>query len=319
MTNNSERFPNIIYEPKEIYLKNGGRVTLYRAKFSSLFSIYNYIKSEPQINSNVFENLASIKNDFDFAGKPFKEAVEDLILEHPDDYEIFLKFQKKLKNCDSSLSTRYINTKSVCGGSIDLPSFCAGSPLCFNSQKFIEEPNFIKINMPLQYSCRTSKEEVFNRSIILSNIITALERKGYYVGLNSFELSRENSELALIEIKLKNYNEKTNIKNIYKTTCRVEFLRRILFRILETMDVEDYDWGSSYGVPCREAETKEILKINDNSIYFGQPYELGINGEDLCEDFIHAIETLDLKDKIDAKDSLERIKQNEQQLKLKMK
>lgn len=317
MSYNSEHFPSNIFEPKTVEVNND-EITLYRAKFSSLFSLYNYLKGEPLINHNIFKKLSSEINGYDFAGKPYEEALEDLILEHPDDYELFLNFQKELKNCDNSISNRYVNTKSVCGGSIDMPSFCAGSPLCFNSQKYIEEPKFIKINMPLQYSCSTSKEAVFNRSIILSNIITALERNGYYVGLNAFELSHVNNEYVLIEIKLKNFNEKTNIKNIYKTTCRVEFLRRILFRVLETMDVTGEYWNMSYGSPCNKKEVTEILKLdNKKSIYFGQPIELEITGRDLCYDFEKVLFNLELEDKINVNDTMEKIKENQKKLKLK--
>jgi len=79
MKSNCELFPNNIYEPKIITRKNSTPIKLYLARFNSLYDLYDYLKSNPNINREVFSELASEKNDYNFAGKPYEEALEDLI------------------------------------------------------------------------------------------------------------------------------------------------------------------------------------------------------------------------------------------------
>ena len=83
----------------------------------------------------------------------------------------------------------------------------------------------------LAYNCSHDKSQVYYRSIIISNLVKALEAAGYSVSVNTFSLIEENSEMMKISIKMKNHNGKLHMSDLYKMTCNVEFFRRIIFRI----------------------------------------------------------------------------------------
>ena len=302
---NYEKFGDYIFPPEEINVGNES-YTIYKARFNSLFDLYNYLKSDPKTNRIVFSNLASVSNDRSFAGKPYYEAVEDLIGDIDPGYKEFLTLQKDLNYASLKDIHKYNLVRTVAGGHLNIPAYSAG----------IKKPKFVRIHVTLSYSCMTTKKQVLNRAIIITNILTALEKAGYSVDLNVFELSERDNELCYIIVQIKRQGERMNMAALYKTLCRVEFLRRILFRILETLDVKNY-WGSGYGSTCYKDFTKKVLKFGPNDIYFDQPIHMGIEGDDLAEDFESAIRYLNLEDKIDVEKAKEEFKKDVKSLKLK--
>lgn len=294
---NYESFPNNLFEPENIYVE-GQNYRLYRARFNNLFVLYDYLKSNPSINRNIFREPASINGGSDFAGKPYPEAVEDLVGEIDPGYQEFLKLQRDFKNAEAGKIHKYKLVRTVAGGHLNVPAYCAGSPLCYETQEKITKPKFVSLHVSLSYYWGTSKQQVLHRAVIITNIIKALENAGYSVDLNTFELSSKNNELVYIVVQIKQHGGRLNMSALYKTLCHVEFLRRILFRILETMKVQCY-WCDGYGSTCSEEFTREVLHLGKNDIFFDQPREMGITGDDLADDFESAIRHLNLEDKID--------------------
>ncbi len=291
------RFPDNIFEPEKVKI---GRYnyTRYYARFNNLYELYEYLTSDPNLNRVVFRNLSSLEKDSDFAGKPYSEAVEDLISEVDPGYEEFLSLQKDLNNAKHGAIHKYKTVRTVAGGHLNTVAYSTGNPLCYETEERVVKAKFVTIHIALSYYWGTSKEQVLNRAIIITNVLKALENAGYSVNLNTFELSEEARELIYIVVQIKRHGEKMNMSALYKTLCHVEFLRRILFRVLETLDVTE-DWQHGYGSTCSEEFTRKALKFGENDIFFDQPRAMGINGKDLAEDFENAIKHLNLEDKID--------------------
>ncbi len=294
---NYKNFPNNLFEPESIRV-DGCTYKLYRARFNNLFTLYEYLKSNPKTNDDIFDRLASVTNDSDFAGKPYPEAVEDLVGDIDPGYEEFLKLQSDLKRATKGKVHKYKLVRTVAGGHLNIPAYCAGSPLCYETEEKITKPKFVSLHVSLSYYWGTTKTQVLHRAIIITNIIKALEQAGYSVNLNTFELCEKDGELVYIVVQIKQHGGRLNMSALYKTLCHVEFLRRILFRILETMCVRK-SWSNGYGSTCSEEFTRETLKLGKNDIFFDQPREMGIRGESLATDFENAIYHLNLQDKID--------------------
>lgn len=294
---NQENFSDNIFAPEKIKV---GRESyqMYRARFSNLYSLYEYLKSNPEINDSIFYKLSSIEGSYDFAGKSYEEAVEDLISEVDPGYEEFLRLQSNLNNAKNGKVHKFRLVRTVAGGHLNIPAYCAGNPLCYESEERISKPKFIRIHVSLSYYWGTSKSQVLNRAIIITNILKALEKAGYSVDLNTFEMCKEYDELVYIIVQIKKHGGRLNMSALYKTLCHVEFLRRILFRVLETLDVNN-SWCGGYGETCDEDFIRKALKLGDKDIFFDQPRSMGIEGEDLAEDFESAIRHLNLEDKID--------------------
>lgn len=305
---NYDNFPNNLYEPETLMIDDYP-YKLYRVRFNNLFALYEYLKSDPELNRTVFRKISSVEGSRDFAGKPYKEAVEDLINEVDPGYEEFLRLQSDLKRATSGKVHQYRLVRTVAGGHLNIPAYCAGSPLCYETEEKVSKPKFVRIHVSLSYFWGTTKSQVLHRAIIITNIIKALENAHYSVDLNTFELSEKNDELVYIVVQIKKHGARLNMSALYKTLCHVEFLRRILFRILETLKVRGY-WGDGYGSTCSEEFTRRVLNLGKNDIFFDQPRDMGIRGEDLAEDFERAIKHLNLEDKIDVEKAKSEFRNN---------
>ena len=295
--NNYIYFPFNYFEPYDINI-NGYTYKMHKVRFNTLYDLYEVLKSNPRTN-NIFEELSSITGSTSFAGVSYLEAVENLIRDKDDNYYEFVRLQKDLTNAQKRKVHEFVTVKTVSGGQLHIPSYIAGMPLCYETEERISKPRFINIYSNICYNWATNKEQVINKAIILINVIKALENAHYNVNLNMFELSKEDKELAYFIVQAKKHGGRTNLETIYKTSCNVEFLRRILFRVLETTDVYDESWADGYGSTCTPNFTKKVLNIGKNEILFPQPSNMGIRGRNLTEDFVNAIDYLNLGDKVD--------------------
>lgn len=303
---NYERFPNNIFEP--VVLKSDDfwqDKQLFLARFNSLYDLYTYLKSEPKINHKIFSLLQSETLGYDFAGKPYDEALEDLVnINYERSYQEFLKLQKRIDGCMSMPVHKYETVRTLAGGHLNIPAYSAGSPLCYETEQRIIKPKFIRIHLMLGYGFGTEKEAVFNRAVIITNILKSLENEGYMVELNSCELCESYDEIVKIVVSLKRQGERFNMVTLHKALCHVEFLRRILFRVLETLEVTEYRWGKYYGDILDRNTTEKLLRVTENDMFFFSPHQMGILGKNLAEDFENAVKFLKLSDKID----VERVK-----------
>ena len=299
MKGNHSRFPENIYSPEECIL-DGGHYKLFRSKFNNLYSLYSYLTSDPNINYKVFERLHSETGDESFAGKPYKKALEDLIGEVDKSYETFLRLQKDLVNTHKRNYTKYKTVRTISGGKIHTPSYSAGIPLCYETQVRIAKPKFVRIYVNLSYNWMTDRDQVINRALVLLNVIRALENASYNIDLNLFDLSICQNEIFYFVLQVKKYGNKINMEMLYKAMCCTELLRRIIFRVMETMAFER-NWGGGYGRTCEDDFTREFLRLKKDDLLFPQPCEMNIEGESFYNDFKNALEYLELEDKVNTK------------------
>ena len=332
LPNNHLNFPKNIFPPIEIEMKSKPDIemrssskeessrlykyNLFVARFNNLYELYDYLKSNPKTNKIAFETLESETGKEEFYGKPYKEALEDLVREESHEYDEFLKLQKSINNAVKGDAHEYKKIKTVTGGQLNIPAYTAGDPLCFDSKVRIKKPKFIKMFVLISYNSRTSSNQVLNRAIIVANLVKALENAGYSVDLETFEMSFIEKEIEYTAIKIKNHGEKMKVSNLYKILCHIEFFRRIIFRVLETLNFQNY-WAAGYGYKCNEQFMRELLKVGKNDIFIDQPIPMGIKGRDLAEDFENMINYLNLTDKIDVEKAKEDFAKETYKLKLK--
>ena len=304
---NISLFPNNILEPTTFeYVED---YTVYGFTFKGLQDLYEFLKKDPAINTDVFNarRLSSTENDYDFAGRPYNEAVELLIKDTDPGYQEYLKVQRQIKGRSTHVH-KYKDVKNIAGGALDIVSYVTMQPEIYRTSRLIEKPKFITLDIQIAYHGGTSKDEVFNKAVIVTNLIHALERKGYNVNVNSFETSYEGREIVKSVFKIKRPGQRTNYQALYKTLVDVEFLRRICFRLNEVSAVQDEDWSYSYGHTMDEEMIRALLKLKKDDIYFGQPSDMGIEGYDIGEDFENAICKLNLDTIIDVKKEKEIIR-----------
>ena len=301
--NNFVHFPFNICEP-EVVEVNGSRFVRYRAKFNSLHDLYTYLKSHPTITKKVFSSLSSETGSREFAGVSYEDALEELEEAPRAEYSEFLELSDRLDEEALGYLEEYITIRSPGGGAIDIPAYSSGNPFCYKISRSVYTPKFIRINVALSYYCGTSKEQVMNRALIVAALVNAFEQAGYIVEINTFELSKEDNELCEIDVNIKNNDQTFNKASLYKTLCYVEFLRRLLFRVLETLDVKN-GWSFGYGETCSEEFVRDAMRMDENDIFIDQPREMGIDGDDIGKDFRAVLNHLKLADKIDVEKAVE--------------
>ena len=297
--NNNKEFPFNIYEPEEVLVGNE-RYVRYKAVFRSLHDLYEYLSSNPRVNDEVFSRLHSLTNGEEWAGLPYEEALESLESPPRGEYRNFLTLSEKLDEAAAEYVREYIDVRSPGGGYVDVPSYVTGNPLCFKTSRSVYVPKFIRVNIALSYYHGTTKKQVLHRALIVAALVNAFERAGYIVEINTFELSKYSSEFIDIDVNIKNNSETFNKASLYKTLCYVEFLRRLLFRVLETLDVTE-DWEDGYGHTCSEEFVRKARRMDENEIFIDQPREMGIEGESIGKDFERVLAHLRIEDKIDVK------------------
>ena len=315
LPNNYLKYPNNIFPPREVTV-GGKKWTLYSANFQNLYSLYDYLKSDPDTNDSIFSILQSEENPESQSGKPYKEALEDLIKHDDTQYEEFLKIEGSINGAIKAESKSYQTVMSVQGGYLNVPAYVAGDPLCYERVERIKKPRFIKMHVLISYNGLTKPSQVINRAIIIANIIKALESAGYSVDLNAFELSQLYNELECTRINIKKHGESMRMTDLYKVLCHIEFFRRLIFRVIETLDVKEC-WNQGYGRKCSKEFTEEFFHMGKDDIYFDQPSKMGIRGYDLAEDFESTIEYLNLQDKINIEKAKEDFRKEAVKLKLK--
>ena len=309
VTGNVGRYPEIVFEPRIEELDEES-YAIYGYRFKGLGQLYNFLKSNPRINVDVFgpaRDVSSIENDFAFAGKPYPDALEQIVNYHDPKYREFLDISRKVNTKDIKRQSMFKSVNSVAGGIIRPQALATGDPHIYRTTKIVKHKKEITINATFGYPSFTTKRQVLNRAIILTNIIYALEKQGYSVKVNSFEICEEGNELIEIILDVKGTNMGVNYQALYRSLCDVEFFRRLGFRLIECADVKgSWKWG--YGRTAGKGLTCNLLKLRENDLYFGTPDSMGIEGEDIEEDFVSAINHLGLNNKIDVEKEKVKVK-----------
>ncbi len=298
---NHVRFPNNVQPKKEIEL-NGEKHQLCRFRFRGIQDFYDFLKADPNINLKLWtrSNVSSITNDEDFAGVPYEKAIEKLVSTIDPGYQEFLSIQRKSRGRYGN-SHEYQTIKSVAGGVPDPVAYATSSPFLYRTSRIIKQPKFLTIDIQLAFNCGTTKKQVFNRAVIITNLIKALEKVGYSVNVNSFMIAECEDEIIEAVFEIKKAGRTTNYQALYKSLVDVEFFRRLCFRIIEVSDISEHDWRYSYGHPGDEDIARPLLHLGKQDIYFDQPRNMGIGGSDIGEDFEDVMHELKLTDMIDVK------------------
>lgn len=294
--------------------KNSEECLVYKYNFSNLADLYDYLVSDPYINTSIFTRLSSEQNDSDFAGDPLPVAIDYLKSGYDIDFEKFDIATKDIrKNGFEDINSRKLE-RSLHGGMYLSPLVAAGVPDCMIRYTQDFDPKHITVYFQLAYSGFTSREQIFNRGVATINLIQSLEDKGYIVDLKVFELSFCYDEWIDVEVDLKATDELLNISKCYYPFVSKEFLRRLLFRVLETTPVKNRNWGYGYGRTATLDEIRSFYKLKSRDLVITAPTEIGIEGDNIYEDIITLFNYLNLDNEFDLSKMKEKAKSKVKQL-----
>lgn len=260
------------------------KMKIYNAAFKSLSDMQMYILSKPQVNSRVFQKQHSITNRPEFPEDTFDNAVDYLIGGYDIDFNITLKMQREFEKTISVKNFRRSTEKAMAGSHPNVPAFVAGMPKSMYRLARAPEKKFVTIWFNLAYSVQTSKQAVMNRGALTLSMIKLLEANGIGVDLKVFSCCYNRGEVFNSEVRLKSPSEPINLKKCFYPMCSVMFLRRIILRVMESMDFQEDNWYPYYGRPLTEDQFRSIFSIPKNDIVISSPVQMGIEGGNINDD-----------------------------------
>lgn len=288
-----ELYHKIIKSP---YKRND--YTWYELEFKSLFELYQYLKSNPKINENIFKKLSSsipVSKNPNFYEMEYNDALEILIGKYSKNIDKLLELKKDLSSTLYFPSDRRKVVKSFTGSRICPNSFITNNPKRYYKLERALERKFITLYVNLGSPSIIPVKAVLNRGALLYNLIDILEENNYSVELKTFFLYKVNSEIVYIKVRLKDINERFSLENGIFPLISTDFQRRIIFRVIETLNITDRQWGEVYGYIVKGNELLSLLSLSDKDIYIAPPEEIGITGENLNDDIDSFLKYVNIK------------------------
>ena len=273
-------------------------IAVFRMHFKSLNELEMYLKSDPEVNSKVFNSQKSIYMPEDFAGEPLDVAIDYCHGGYQKNLDMFMKLKKEIDSVNVKYSNNRKTVTSVVGSRPNVPAYVAGAPKTMYRMERVKEKKFVDIYMNIAFSGHTTEEQIRNRGILTLNLVNVLESHDIGVNLHVFEACYVEKEVFIVEVVLKKPGELLNIGKCYFPMCSKEFLRRVLLRVKESVPFLGKNWGISYGAVLDEERTRKYLGVGKNQIMILSPQAMGIKGSDIYEDADAFISKLDLGDEI---------------------
>jgi len=272
-------YKNLLTDP---YIKSG--YTCYEITFKSLDELYDYLTIETPHNKEIFPVLSKQIDDLVLYEMSLEEALNYLHGGYKTDIEKLIEQKSRLERGLEFPGTKRQMTYGVTGSRISPNRFVVNDPKRYYKLERVNERKFMKIYINLGYSHKCTPNQILNRGALLYNIVKILEENNYSVELKTFFLMKEAGEITNIKVNLKNINSPLTVKgSIFPLTSRA-FFRRIIFRVIESLPLEEFMWGQLYGRTLDAKFTKDFLGITGDDIYVGTPNEVGIQGYDIYDD-----------------------------------
>lgn len=274
--------------------------TIYNLRFANLTDLHDYLKQDPIVNRRVFQRQASLNPDLSFYGESLEKSIEYCISGYNEGFDNFLVANDKLKSTTRDLSDNRVLTRSIYGGMPLSSLVAAGVPDCM--LRYERDTNAVVRNIyfNLAYPAYTSASKIVNRGLATLYIIQALEAKGEMVNFQAFELTDCGDEIVNIEINLKKPGDLfLDIEKCYFPIKGKEFLRRILFRVLESSPVKNEYWGEGYGSPVNQEGIRKFFNTQPQDLIISYPSEMRIEGSNIYDDTVTLIEQLGLEEEFD--------------------
>ena len=183
------------------------------------------------------------------------------------------RLAKKLKIAKLNAPTvaRRKATPSVVGYVPIVPNYLAGIPLNMLDSKITKiKQKVVTINKDISYHAGYSENQIEDNSIKAFQIIQAVEASGIRCNLNvilgvDFTRYGKNVYQMIVKVRIKGSGEKLNISKTSFSLVNPGMLRRIMFRLIETVpELKAADRGicTGYGTPVNATTLKANCEKN---------------------------------------------------------
>lgn len=231
--------------------------------------------------------------------KSFEEALKLFEYGWYEDFDKFLVQKRQIDKYFPYVAKKKIYHNYVCGSVPNVVNAINNLPLSMRKIYDDNNPqNIITINYNCSYPWFTTQNQIFNNGLLTLSLIDFFDSLGYRVDLRFYEISKTGNQILYIDIILKSSGEKINLQKFYFAFCNPSFLRRLIFRVIETTQGLSSGWTGEYGRCMPTDEIKKILGIDENIIFINWPEQMGVKGKNIEEDIEAFLNTIILGDYI---------------------
>ena len=248
---------------------NSNGYKVYMEEYNSISEFVQTINSRPQ-NPEIKSNISEF-GEYSFAGTHDYNEAENLLLHGWVEESEKLNEMLKLK----ALKEKSVkNTYDVAGFQCSVPRYLQGIPTNMINQKVVtKKQKVITITKNISYSAHVRKETIEEESVKVLQLVNNLEKQGYRVILNVTLISKSKKENIIIcnKVRIKNANERLNLSKVSFPMVHSSYLRRIMFKWMETFEYTTKSFDVTYGTPVKCEDFNNIIKNNkNNNEYFAE-------------------------------------------------
>ncbi len=270
---------------------------IFDISFSSKTDLIGYLKitkTSSTWSHQIIESKVENRDRLEFTGvMTFEQAINLFENGWYENFQQFLEAKKSIDKIFPYVIKNFEYKNSINGGIPNIFNAINNIPLNMRKKILEEKKNIISIYVDASYPYYVSAETIFNYGVIILAFIDFFESLGYRVDLNFFEIAKSGNQVVYIKNRIKEVGEKINLQKVYFPFCHPAYLRRILFRVLETIEGVNKSFINGYGHVLEDTEIREILNLPDSSILFSL-FSCGIEGKDLLKDVQKMIEYIKL-------------------------
>lgn len=212
-----------------------------------------------------FEDLSSVSGNASFTGThSFNDAL-NLLRNGWEHGAKELTKKLKVKNNSPQMELVRKTVYDIVGFQACVPRYLQGVPQSMINKRMIpQKQKVLTLVKDICYSAGVSQERIMEDSITFLQIVQAIEAQGIRVNINAAFLSKEGNEWSWVRLKIKGANERINISKMAFAMAHPSFLRRMMFRYIETDErLQSKGFTRGYGVPGAYEEMSSILRDNE--------------------------------------------------------
>lgn len=242
---------------------------IYMEEYNSISELVKTINS--RIQNPEIKSKQSETGRFSFTGTNDYNEAENLLLHGWTEESEKLNEMLKLK----TLKEKSVkNTYDVAGFQCSVPRYLQGIPTNMINQKVVtKKQKVITITKNIAYSAHVKKETIEEESVKVLQLVNNLEKQGYRVILNVTMIVKSTYGNIILcnKVKIKNANERLNLSKISFPMVHSSYLRRIMFKWIETFEYTTRSFDTNYGTPVKCEDFNNIIKNNKNdNEYFAE-------------------------------------------------
>lgn len=257
---------------------------IYRMSFNSPGELHMWLSGQPPVNKGVFLRQHSILGDEGFAGADYETALKYCLGGYSEHYGAVMELQRELEKYVPVKIYRRHRQKAFAGSHPNVPAFIADSPKAMFKMERAEEKKFVNIYFNLACPVITPPGAIINRGAAALSLVRVLEGQGMGVNFKVFMAVYSREEIFMFEIVYKSPMEMLSVKKCCYPLCSKEFVRRIIFRVMESVPFENAEWYPHYGEPLTDSQFRSIFGISDNDMVISSPWEMGVTGDNIFTD-----------------------------------